>query len=106
MKKAILFLFMLSTIGCQQQPLPVIKKAEPKVEPKVEPKAEPKVEPKLIEKKSPVNPPNTTYLNGYNDGFYGTWLGPIRWVLADDYRTGWNAGHADKVAKLPHRYNP
>ena len=76
MKYLILF-FVLFTIGCNSQPnnQPVIEN------------------------------PSSEYINGYKDGYSGRWLAPVRWVLANEYRHGWNDGSFDKEHNLQKRYN-
>lgn len=49
--------------------------------------------------------PSASYLEGYNDGYYGHWVAPARWVVVSDYRNGRGAGSYDREHGLPHRYN-
>jgi hypothetical protein len=40
----------------------------------------------------------------YDDGYYGTWLAPIRWTFGEDYRNGWSAGNWDRHHCKPHQH--
>lgn len=107
MKITLVMMFLLCGIllvGC--------KKPEPTVVQVNNKSPEVKVE---IQKEAPVAPtkpappplaPSANFLKGYNDGYYGTWLGPVRWISTADYRNGWSAGEYDRVNQLPHKYNP
>ena len=44
---------------------------------------------------SPVLP-SASFMEGYWDGWYGKWLGPIRWTVNRDYRQGHMLGTYDK----------
>lgn len=48
---------------------------------------------------------SAAYIKGYQDGYAGNWLAPIRWTLVDDYRIGRNAGANDRQLKLPNKFN-
>ena len=52
----------------------------------------------------PVNP-TKTFLVGYKDGYFGTWLAPGRWIATNDYRNGWSLGAYDRKHNLPYRFN-
>lgn len=64
---------------------------------------------KLFTDKSSVAPtpppPSESFMKGYWDGYNGTWLGPIRWLVKDDYRQGWNLGNKDRINNIQ-RYTP
>lgn len=72
----------------------------------------PEVKVEIQKEAAPVKPvapplaPSANFLKGYNDGYYGTWLGPVRWLATADYRNGWSAGEYDRTNQLPHKYNP
>ena len=40
--------------------------------------------------------PSDDFLKGYNDGWKGKWLGPIRWTMSEDYRQGHMLGAYDQ----------
>lgn len=74
----------------------------------------PKVEQKQVEQESEIiqsNPSNATpnpsasFMKGYWDGWHGTWLGPIKWTINDDYRQGHMLGSYDRKNKIK-RYSP
>lgn len=69
--------------------LPLVE--ENKIEPEPEPLKE--VDPTPIQPKSK---PSAAFLSGYQDGWHGKWLGPVRWTLSDDYRQGHMLGSYDR----------
>ena len=93
MKKYLLLLALLGLSGCH------------KIEPTVAPPVQSVPAKPEIPKEQPAPPvtPSVRYLKGYEDGFYGTWLAPGRW-LTDEYRNGWSAGSWDRTHNQPHRY--
>lgn len=52
----------------------------------------------------PVPSVSPAYKNGYNDGYFGTWLSPIRWTFGLEYRSGWSAGNYDRCHGKPNKY--
>jgi hypothetical protein len=52
----------------------------------------------------PVTPMTQAYIAGYNDGYYGTWLSPLRWTFGEEYRNGWSAGHWDRCHGNPNQH--
>lgn len=85
---------LMMALGCSGNPQP------PMPQPNTEPPA--KDAPKFDKPAQPVYSPS--YINGYNDGYAGTWLAPARWLIVDDYRAGRNAGVRDRQQGLPHRF--
>lgn len=86
--------------GCnqkQQQQPPIIIQPQPQ-QPQVAPVA-PQVAP-------PVTPQfvSPSYKAGYNDGYFGTWLSPIRWTFGEEYRNGWSAGNYDRHHGIPNKH--
>lgn len=54
----------------------------------------------------PISPrPSSAFMKGYWDGYYGTWLAPVRWTVADEYRQGWSQGNSDRRQGIK-RYPP
>lgn len=67
---------------------------------------EPEEKPAEIVPTQPVTPvPSSTFMKGYWDGWHGIWLGPIRWILSDDYRQGHMLGSHDRSHHIE-RYTP
>lgn len=96
-----LYPFALAIAGCAPQPAPqpiVIQQQPPQVAPKT-----PEVQPQAAPPVAPIAP-SASYQTGYNDGYYGTWLSPIRWTLGEEYRNGWSAGNWDKRYGKPNKY--
>ena len=94
MKRLLFFAVILTAIGCAQkapvQAVPPVVQSTP---------TPPPVAP------APVAPlVSASFVAGYNDGYYGTWLSPVRWALGDDYRNGWSAGKWDRCHNLPNRH--
>jgi hypothetical protein len=54
---------------------------------------------------TPEPPRSASWMKGYNDGYAGVWIAPVRWVVVDEYRAGWNAGKDDRANGKPHRFN-
>lgn len=54
----------------------------------------------------PVPPaaPSSSFMTGYWDGWHGVWLGPVRWVVSDDYRQGHMLGVYDRRHGISNRY--
>lgn len=104
MKYLIAVLMIVALVGCAEQP----KTAAPGTPPMATPEAAPpSVSPPDVPKTMPVIPPtpSATYLKGYRDGYYGTWLAPVRWLVTDDYRNGWSAGSYDRTHHLPNKFD-
>lgn len=102
MNKIALSLFglsLLAGVGCTNHYHPKPEPQPNKIQIEVE--APP---PELVV--PPVHPvaPTRPFLNGYNDGYFGTWLAPARWAAANEYRSGWSAGAYDRKHGLPCRY--
>lgn len=55
--------------------------------------------------KPSLPPPSESFMKGYWDGYNGTWLGPVRWLVKDDYRQGWNLGNKDRINNIQ-RFSP
>jgi hypothetical protein len=91
-----------SSVKLHDVPLEAAPKVEePKVEPKVEePKEEPKEEPENDEKKH-----TPSYKRGYKDGYGGNWVSPIGWIVANEYRAGWNEGNRDLKDGNPNKFD-
>jgi len=88
-------LALLTISGCNRQPQPIVIQPTP---PQVAPVA-PVV--------PPVTPPvfvSPSYKAGYNDGYFGTWLSPIRWTFGEEYRNGWSAGSYDRHHGIPNKH--
>lgn len=99
----IALLSMVLLAGCRR-PEPTVVQVENKPpEVKVEIQQKP-VEPAPPKPSPPSFIPSANYRKGYDDGYYGTWLGPVRWLATADYRNGWSAGESDRVNGLPHRF--
>jgi hypothetical protein len=99
MKTLMLSALALAFIGCKAepqpaQPAPSVAKVEIEVKP----------QPLVIPPVYPVYP-GKPYLVGYNDGFHGNWIAPIRWTFANDYRNGWSAGEYDRLHGRPYRFS-
>jgi hypothetical protein len=95
-------------VGCQQKITPVAppqnvepKKAEPA------PTPQPAPQPPPVPDVQPVIPANPTipFTTGYHDGFYGSWLAPLRFAALNEYRHGWAAGAYDRKHGIPNRFD-
>lgn len=85
-------------LGCTSQPEP--QPAPPSVSVIVEEK-----QPEVPDQRpTPPQVVTKSYIKGYRDGFYGTWLAPGRWVVKDEYRAGWSAGSYDRTHNLPNQH--
>lgn len=100
MKHTYLFTFALIATGCSQQPQqqPIIIQQPPIViKQEAPPVAPPVAAPPVILRSS-------SYVTGYNDGYYRVWLSPLRWTFGEDYRNGWSAGDFDRFYGRPNKY--
>lgn len=50
--------------------------------------------------------PSATFMAGYWDGFYGKWIGPVRWTVSAEYRQGNMLGAHDRKNGNKPRYAP
>jgi len=103
MRYLIVALMLMILVGCAKE--------QPKLETPPPPSSSPldtaPPGPPDVPKTMPVIPqaPSATYLKGYRDGYYGTWLAPVRWLVTDDYRNGWSAGSYDRTHHLPNKFD-
>jgi hypothetical protein len=94
-------IILFSIVGCTQRCSECDRCRRPQ---HIEPPPPEVVNPK--EKPPTIDSPSKLYLSGYDDGYYGTWLDPVkwRWDKTSDYRHGWQAGNYDRTHGLSHRY--
>lgn len=99
---AVLFVgFMIAMVAVSRKKQSMIQQVpQPQVVPEtIKPPETPQV-PVAPQVVTPVTPPSpafsSAYKSGYNDGYFGTWLSPIRWTFGREYRSGWSAGNYDR----------
>lgn len=100
MKKLIILSLIVVAAGCVYTP-PEQKVSPPVVIVQPTPVPAPEL-PQIAP--VPVAPQSEQFIAGYRDGYAGSWLGPARWVVSNDYRNGHQAGVADRKAKLPSKF--
>lgn len=102
----LIFMILLATamVGCsKQQPQPQF---QPQPVVPVQPAQPPKPEVGPVTPPTPSPPQihhSAAWINGYNDGYTGAWLGPVSWLVSNEYRSGWDAGNSDLKQGKPHR---
>ncbi len=96
MKTILFFLFLSLLVGCKKecndQPNAAAAAPQPPPGPPVI----------IIENNQRFS---SEYIRGYNDGYTKAWLAPGHWLFANEYRSGWEAGNADRNGRLPHRFH-
>lgn len=99
MRYLILLIVLVGFVGCTNPP-PAAPPAQLAATP-VDHSKQPEVP---DQKPTPPTNPTKSYIKGYHDGYYGTWLAPGRWMVKDEYRAGWSAGSYDRVHHLPNQH--